>query len=274
MRLTDSELEALLADDVPCGDLTTDLLGIGRTQARVGFHARSAMTLCASEEAARLLALVGAEVTRRRSSGEQLAAGELFLEARGEAGALHRAWKTAQVLVEWTSGIASAAADIVAAAGTVPVACTRKNVPGAKRMSIKAINSGGAIVHRLGLSETLLLFQQHRMFVAEDPVATVRRFHYGAPEKKLVVEVASVEEALVWGCAGADVLQLEKFTPDQVAECRREVDARCPGATLAAAGGINASNAGAYARAGADVLVTSAPYTAPPRDVAVVFAQC
>ena len=37
----------------------------------------------------------------------------------------------------------------------------------------------------------------------------------------------------------------------------------------AAAGGINARNAAAYAAAGADILVTSAPYSAPPLDVAV-----
>lgn len=40
---------------------------------------------------------------------------------------------------------------------------------------------------------------------------------------------------------------------------------------IAAAGGINAVNAEAYARAGARILVTSAPYSAPPRDVAVTL---
>ena len=35
--------------------------------------------------------------------------------------------------------------------------------------------------------------------------------------------------------------------------------------------GVNAGNAGAYAAAGADLLVTSAPYWAKPRDVQVRF---
>jgi len=42
-------------------------------------------------------------------------------------------------------------------------------------------------------------------------------------------------------------------------------------AVAVAAGGINSANAEAYARAGADILVTSAPYSAPPRDVAVTI---
>jgi molybdenum transport protein len=39
--------------------------------------------------------------------------------------------------------------------------------------------------------------------------------------------------------------------------------------TIAAAGGIHAGNVAAYARAGADVVVTSSPYLAKPRDVHV-----
>lgn len=40
---------------------------------------------------------------------------------------------------------------------------------------------------------------------------------------------------------------------------------------VAAAGGINSANAGSYARSAADLPVTSAPYFAPPRDVAVTL---
>jgi molybdenum transport protein len=40
---------------------------------------------------------------------------------------------------------------------------------------------------------------------------------------------------------------------------------------VVAAGGINAKNAEAYARAGARLLVTTAPHLAPPRDVQVRF---
>jgi molybdenum transport protein len=42
---------------------------------------------------------------------------------------------------------------------------------------------------------------------------------------------------------------------------------------LLAAGGVNESNAAAFARAGADVLVTSAPYQARPADVKVLVRR-
>jgi len=42
---------------------------------------------------------------------------------------------------------------------------------------------------------------------------------------------------------------------------------------MAAAGGIDETNAADYARAGANVVVTSAPFFARPSDVAVTLAR-
>jgi molybdenum transport protein len=231
------------------------------------------MTVCATEEAVRLFELAGAQAQLRLGSGSQVAAGDVLLQAQGSAASLHHAWKTAQTLVEWASGIATATTAIVAAAKGVAVACTRKNVPGTKVLSVKAVLSGGGIMHRLGLSETLLVFAEHRLFLSDAPEQTITRLRQRQPEKKIVVEVSSVEEALCWSAAGCDVLQLEKFTPDAVAACRVALGSQTHRPLLAAAGGVRADNAAAYVAAGADFLVSSAPYTAPPKDVQVVFGQ-
>jgi molybdenum transport protein len=273
--LNDHHLQSLLEDDAPCGDLTTQSLSIGARHAQLAFKSRQAMTVCATEEAVRLFELAGAQAQASLLSGTSAATDQQLLQAQGTAAALHRAWKAAQTLVEWSSGIATATAAIVAAANGVAVACTRKNVPGTKTLSAKAVVAGGGIMHRLGLSETLLIFAEHRLFLNETPQQTIQRLRILQPEKKIVVEVAHVEEAVVWADAGCDVLQLEKFKPDAVAACRlaleRSARRNCP--LLAAAGGIRADNAAAYVAAGADFLVTSAPYTAPPQDVQVHFGQ-
>jgi len=271
--IPDAELWALLRDDVPCGDLTTFTLGVGGKPARLEFRARQPMRVCAAEEALRLFELAGGQGRALLLSGTRAGAGDPILWAEGSAASLHQAWKMAQTLVEWASGIASATAAIVDQALGLPVACTRKNVPGTKALSAKAVRAGGGTMHRLGLSETLLVFAEHRLFLDEAPAQTIQRLRRAQPEKKVVVEVASPQEARVWHDAGADVLQLEKFTPQDVAQCRAMVDAGIPGRRplLAAAGGVRADNAGAYVAAGADLLVTSAPYTAPPRDVQVLF---
>jgi molybdenum transport protein len=272
--LSDTELTALLRDDVPFGDLTTESLGIGQAHGQMAFRARHAMTVCAVEEAARLIALAGATARVLSPSGRALSPGEPLLEARGSAAALHRGWKAAQVLVEWASGIATATATIVTAAQGVPVACTRKQAPGTKALSVKAVRSGGATLHRLGLSESLLVFPQHRVFLLERPGATVARLHAAEPEKKVVVEVTDLEEARIWAQAGADVLQLERFSPEAVVACRQLLESSPRRPLLAVAGGVRADNAAAYVQAGVDFLVTSSPYLAPPRDVAVSMSPC
>jgi molybdenum transport protein len=97
----------------------------------------------------------------------------------------------------------------------------------------------------------------------------VRRLKVSCPEKKVVVEVTSMKEASAAAQAGADVVQLEKFTPAQTAAA---VECLAPhGVLIAAAGGINTANAAAYAEAGAAILVTSAPYSAPPVDIKVTM---
>lgn len=272
MRLADSVLQSWLSEDAPFGDLTTQSLGIGTAPGHMSFAARNAMVLALAPEAARLLELAGAKVEMQTGDGSHLAAGDVILTATGRAQALLLGWKVAQTLLEMASGMASAAAAIVAAAHAVDpsitVACTRKSFPGTRAVAVKAIIAGGAVPHRLGLSETVLVFAEHLAFTGHRPLSgLVAELKQRCPEKKIVMEVADLDAALSAAQAGVDVLQLEKFTPPQVAEAAHAL-ADWPG-TLAAAGGVNAANAVDYARAGARVLVTSAPYWAPPKDVAV-----
>jgi len=272
--LTTAELERLLFEDVPYGDLTTEALGIGTVSCRVTFVARADMTVAAIEDAAALLALVGVTAHPKTASGEAVTAGQVLLECEGSAAAVLRAWKVSQTLIEIWSGVATAARRLVSAARAgrpdTIVACTRKNVPGTKALSVAAIKAGGAIPHRLGLSETILVFPEHRLLCpTADFAALARALRAVSPEKKLLVEVTSAADAMAAAGAGFDVIQAEKFAPDAIAQVVAAVRTLTPRPLVAATGGIHPDNAAAYARAGADVLVTSWPYTARPMDVAV-----
>jgi molybdenum transport protein len=272
----DEELRRWLAEDVPYGDLTTYALGLGNRRGRIRFEARQAMVAACSEEAGRIMEMAGAEVTACVPSGTALQAGGLLLAAEGSAAALHAGWKVGQTLLETAGGIAAAAQAIVEAARRANpdavVACTRKSLPGTRASSIKAVVSGGAVPHRLGLSETVLVFAQHRVFAGDASLpAIIDRLRRRVPEKKIVVEADTLAEAVATADAGADVVQLDKASPADVAALRRHCESRTPRPLVAAAGGINAANAADYARAGADVIVTSAPYVARPLDVKVTM---
>ncbi|HEY0330013.1 MAG TPA: ModD protein [Rhodopseudomonas sp.] len=272
-----ADLERLLFDDVPYGDLTTEALGIGSALGRMQFFARDPMLLALAEDAAAIIELAGGRVELLAASGTRLAPGAPILTAQGSAAALLKGWKVAQTLIEIWSGVASAARDIVDAASAVRpdivVACTRKNTPGTKRFAAAAVKAGGAVMHRLGLSETLLVFAEHRGFLGAEPLAeTAARLRRGAPEKKLVIEVGSVEAGVAAADAGFDVIQAEKFAPSEIAALLARLAGMPRRPVIAAAGGVNPGNAAAYAQAGAELLVTSSPYLAKPRDVQVRIA--
>lgn len=276
--IDDGELWRLLSEDVPHGDLTTHLLGIGERPGRLRFTARTAMVAAATEAAARLFGLCGARVVGDvLPSGRVATAGTPLLAAEGPAAALHAAWKVAQVLVESCSGIATAARAIVdearAAVPEVCVACTRKSFPGSRALALRAILAGGAVPHRLGLSDSVLVFPEHRTFLPAglSDAVWIARLKAAAPEKKIVAEATGFDAALALARAGIDVLQLEKFDPAGVRRLVEAVRGEGLATLIAAAGGIGAGNARAYAAAGARILVTSAPYHAPPGEVQVSF---
>ena len=47
----------------------------------------------------------------------------------------------------------------------VAVLTTRKGFPGTKALAIKSVLAGGGYPHRLGISETVLIFKQHLNFI-------------------------------------------------------------------------------------------------------------
>jgi len=271
----DSDIEYFIQEDAPYGDLTTHLLGIGGKPGRILFTTREETTLCCTEEAARLLEKLGGRVTRALPSGTLVAAGTEFMEAEGSAEVLHSGWKVALNILEYASGVASRTARIVKAARAVnpeiTVVTTRKSFPGTKKIVIKAVMAGGALPHRLGLSETILVFKQHTAFMGglETFLKTIPNLRTKAKETKILVEAQSAAEAVQIAGHGVDVVQLDKLKTGELAAVVREVRVTAPAVKVSAAGGINENNVAEYAATGVDVIVLSSVYFGKPADIGV-----
>jgi molybdenum transport protein len=274
-QLPDSDIERFIEEDMPYGDLTTLLLGIGALYGEITFTSREPTTLCCTEEAARVLERCGASVGFLLPSGTTVEAGVTILSATGDAGCLHAGWKVALNLLEYASGIATRTHKIVnrvkESKASITILTTRKSFPGTKKVAIKAIMAGGALPHRLGLSESVLVFRQHTAFCGglERFLQTVAELKSKSPEQKIIVEAESAEEALAIAAAGVDVVQLDKFRPDALSGLVQQLHNVAPGVKISAAGGINGENASAYAATGVDMLVLSSVYFGKPSDIAV-----
>ncbi len=267
----DAFLETVLKEDAPYGDLTTDLLGIEDAPGSITCWPKADTVICGAELAARLFEKVGLEAERSARDGQRLAARTPFLRARGTAGAIHAVYKTAQNIMEYCSGIATRTAEMKSAAQAVNPNCrivvTRKHFPGTKTLALYAAHVGGAVAHRTGLSESVLVFDQHRTFCSEDFLERLLRMRRLDPERKIAVEAADAAEAIAFARVGADIIQCEKMPPGLFAETCARIKSECPHALVSAAGGVRADNAAQYAGAGADFLVTTWPYFGRPADI-------
>ena len=270
-------IDAWIAEDAPLVDLTTHLLAVGDRAAQMRLTIRGEAVAACTEEAARIVQHCGAQVDRLLASGTPVAAGDVLLAASGPAADLLRAWKVAQNLLEYACGVAAATARMVravqAAAPGVAVLTTRKHAPGLRRVALKATLSGGAFPHRLGVGETVLVFPQHRALAGgwEGVSARLAAAAPALAEKKCVVEAHSLDDALRAAAAGADVVQFDKATPEQLRAWCPPLRERHARLGLLAAGGIHLGNAAEYAASGVDALVTSSLHYAPPADVGVTI---
>lgn len=273
VRIPDSVLWDYINQDLPYLDLTTRLLGLARQSAALEIITRHRIIASCTAEAARVAELLGCYVSYLAEDGKYAEEGQSLIRMEGDHESLHSAWRLVQILLEYACGMATYAAAMREKIQAVNPRCellvTRKNFPFARRFSIQAMLSGGVFPHRLGLSETVLVFEQHRAMYKskEDFEDAFRKLKLRCTEKKLVTESGSEEDAKRMLELGADVIQLDRCSAETVKNVVNFKTAFFPDRSVLAAGGISLTNAEHYAETGVDGIVTSSPYQAAPADL-------
>lgn len=279
MRFSNARIDAFIEEDVPYIDLTCEVLGVHNQPGEMEYFTRESCVLAGTDIARRIMRNLGCEVLASSEDGQLVSAGQTFFTVRGAAADLHAAWKVCLNVFDHLSAVATKTRSMVDAVHAVNPECevltTRKSMPGAKDLLTCAVMAGGAFPHRLGLSETVLVFEQHLAFFGgfNRFVEEMPRIKARCVEKKLFVE-ADAQRALALARAssdghGVDGIQLDKVPVSELAELVRRIREIDPRITIIAAGGINPQNAGAYAACGVDGLATMAPFTAKPVDMSV-----
>lgn len=275
VRFSDARIDQIIQEDLPYIDLTTLVCGIGDIPGRIEYFTREDCVLVGAQEVSRIAEKLGARTISCTPSGTAVKAGDVYAVFEGTAEQLHAMWKVCLNVFDHLSGIATKTRGMVDAVHAVNPRCevftTRKSMPGAKDLTLKAVLCGGAYPHRLGLSETVIVFSHHRTFLGgfDGFVEALPQIRTKCIEKKLYVE-ASPEEAVALAKTGlVDGIQLDKQTPELLSDLVRTLRGIDPHLTLVAAGGINPQNAADYADTGVDGLVTTALFTAKPIDMSV-----
>ena len=263
MNLTDHQdaiqraVTAAIDEDIGSGDITAQLIPADQVS-----HAR----IISREEAVvagqawvnEVFRQVDptVEVIWKVKDGDLVAADQTLFELKGSSRSLLTGERCALNFLQSLSGTATLCrhyASMVAGTG-VKLLDTRKTLPGLRIAQKYAVSVGGCFNHRIGLYDAFLIKENHIM-AAGGIQQAVSQAHDIAPGKPVEVEVetmAQLDEAIA---AGADIIMLDNFSPDDmrvaVEHTRNASDGRIK---LEASGGITTDTLRHYADTGVDFI--------------------
>ena len=277
MFISIEEIDRWIKEDVPYIDLTSYSLGIREQLARIAYFTREEAVVCGTEEVRSIFQRLNIQTEQMLPSGAPVKPGDELISGTGRGDEINLAWKVGQNILDHCCGIATKTRNLVRIVKEnnphTAVLTTRKGFPGTKALAIKAIMAGGAVPHRLGLSETVLVFKQHQDLIGgfEALLHKLPDLKTECCEKKILVETSDYNEARQLCQAGVDGIQFDKVTPEVLKETVAKLRDRFPGVVYLAAGGVNEKNAAAYAQANVDGIVTTSLYQAAPTDIGVTI---
>jgi len=275
MFLSIEEIDRLIKEDVPYIDLTSWSLGIREQEGRIAYFTREEAVVCGTEEVKLIFDRLNIKTEQFICSGESVKPGDELISGMGRGCDINMVWKVGQNILDHCSGIATKTRSMVQTAKKVTpniaVLTTRKGFPGTKSLAVKAIMAGGAVPHRLGLSETVLIFQQHIDFIGgfDALLRKMPELKIECCEKKILVESEGYNDAKLLCEAGVDGIQFDKIPADVLKEAVAKLKKEFPKVIFLAAGGVNQTNVAEYAGTNVDGIVTTSLYNAKPIDIGV-----
>ncbi|MFE1785042.1 carboxylating nicotinate-nucleotide diphosphorylase [Streptomyces sp. NPDC059506] len=233
------------------------------------FTAREAGTVAGLRVAEAVLSVVCTdefEVERHVEDGDRVEAGQKLLSVTARTRDLLTGERSALNILCRLSGVATATrawADVLEGTGA-KVRDTRKTTPGLRALEKYAVRCGGGVNHRMSLSDAALVKDNH-VIAAGGVAEAFKAVRATFPDLQIEVEVDTLEQIPPVLDAGADLILLDNFTPEQTAEAVALVAGR---AALESSGRLTLGNARAYAATGVDYLAVGAlTHSSPILDI-------
>ena len=251
----DDHIRAALSEDLPFGDVSTQAVMPDPRDGHVDLIAKQDGVIAGLSVFARVFELLDplTVTTVHVSDGDEVSRGELVAEVEGDVRVLLEGERTALNYLQRMSGIATYThriAALLAGSGTTLV-CTRKTTPGMRVFEREAVRLGGGSLHRFGLSDGVMLKDNH-VAAAGGVTQAVRAARESAPfVDKIEVECETLEQVREAVDAGADIIMLDNMDHATMVEAVALIGGR---AQTEASGNVTAENAASYADLGVDFL--------------------
>ncbi len=261
-----------MREDIGRGDRSTSGL-FPNGNAPIGkavWIAKANGTIAGLAIAARVFQLLDADINfvAIAQDGQAVKSGELIAEITGSLATLLMGERVALNIVMRLSGIASETAKYVEAIAHTAVSKTRtylvdtrKTIPGMRLLEKYATFIGGAINHRYGLDDAVMLKDNH-IAAAGGITEAVQRVRSQIPfTTSIEVEtesIAQVKEAIT---LNLDVIMLDNMPVEMMHEAIALIREYSPHSKIEASGNITLNTIGEISQLGLDYISTSAMVT-------------
>ncbi|MDD2790078.1 MAG: carboxylating nicotinate-nucleotide diphosphorylase [Sulfurimonas sp.] len=247
-------VKATLAEDVGRGDLYALVEPSINASAKI--LAKSDGVLSGRKYIDVLATLEGFEVVWGRHDGDIFVKGEILAIIRADSHTLLRIERTLLNMLLHASSIATLTkkyATIVEPYG-VKLLDTRKTRPLLRVFEKYATRCGGAVNHRMGLDDSLMIKDTHLRTI-KDLSAYIKKARKEIPfTAKIEIEAETLTIAKEAMAAGADIVMCDNMTPEQVAEVVAFRDENFKHILLEASGNISLETIESYAKSGVDAI--------------------
>jgi len=259
---------AALKEDIGDGDVTTDFFVPETLHATGRIIAREKAIVAGTGAAAEVFRQVdpATDIQISRRDGDEVAAGDVIIEVRGLARSILKGERVALNFLQRLCGITTLTREFVNAIGnhSAKILDTRKTTPGLRALEKAAVVAGGGANHRFGLSDMVLIKDNHLAALGglSSFADRIRRLRQERPNIRIEVEADDLEQARAFvELDGIDVILLDNMTPAQI---REALALRRNNLKFEASGGITLKNVKRVAATGVDYISIGALTNAAP----------
>jgi nicotinate-nucleotide pyrophosphorylase (carboxylating) len=264
--LLDRLLQDWLIEDVGRGDRTTQgLLSHTLKTGKAQWVCKEAGVIAGLPIAARVFQLLDpqAKLMPTIAEGQWCESGQMIAQMEGTLDALLTGERVALNLAMRLSGIATMTRRYVEKIADLPAQLvdTRKTTPGLRILEKYATQVGGAVNHRMGLDDGVMIKDNH-IKAAGGIQAAIEQIRERVPYPLTIeVETETLEQVAEALEHKADIIMLDNMSLDQMRQAVQMIRATNDRIRIEASGNITLETIRSVAETNVDYISTSAPIT-------------
>jgi nicotinate-nucleotide pyrophosphorylase (carboxylating) len=259
----DELIKAALREDIGDGDHSTLSTIDKGTVGRAVLKIKQDGVLAGMQVAKRIFEIMqpGIEFSAFKDDGDAMKFGDQAFEVKADVHTILQGERLVLNCMQRMSGIASLTRKYVQKLEGYPTRLldTRKTTPNFRILEKEAVRIGGAVNHRFGLYDMIMLKDNHIDYCGGIKNAIEKAFEYTQtikPGLKIEVETRNLADVkIVIETGKVHRIMLDNFTPALIAEALKIIGGQYE---TEASGGINYNNLEQYAATGVDYISSGA----------------